>query len=118
MSVKDAAKDAAKAAKDKSADIYSMAKNKTDEMLHEEKFVYESLESPKQITDYLRTVIDGIETGRIVLTGEDQEMVLHPGSLLKFSLKGKRSTHKGKLTIKLSWSRLQEDRDQTISFTS
>lgn len=113
MNVKDAAKDAvkvAKVAKDKSADIYSKAKNKTDEMLHDDKFIYESLEDPKHITEYLRSVVDGIERGRIVLTGEDNELTLYPNSLIKFSIKGKRKANKGKLSIKLSWSRLEEDR--------
>lgn len=102
-------KDAAKKAKDKSTDLYERAKTKTDEILHEDKFILESLEDPQRITAYLHTVIDGIEKGRIVLTGEDRELVLYPGSLVKFSIKGKRSTHKGKLSIKLSWSRLAED---------
>ncbi len=110
-------KEAAQVAKDKSADMIHKAKEKTEEMLHEEKFIMESLEDPKHVTDYLREVIDGIERGRIVLTADDNELVLYPGSLLKFSIKGKRSSHKGKLSIKLSWSRLAEDRDQTIKIT-
>ena len=103
-------KHAAKVAKDKSSDIILKAKEKTDEMLYEEKFIMESLEDPKHVTDYLRSVIEGIETGRIVLKAEDKEMVLYPSSLVKFGIKGKRSAHKGKLSIKLSWSRLEEDR--------
>lgn len=109
-------KEAAQAAKDKSADLYAMAVEKTDEMLNDEKFVLESLEDPAHVTDYLRAVIDGIEKGRIVLTAENQEMVLNPGPLVKFVIKGKRSSHKGKLSIKLSWSRLKDEgADLTIS---
>ncbi|MBU1612358.1 MAG: amphi-Trp domain-containing protein [Proteobacteria bacterium] len=103
--------DAAKAAKDKSAELITKAKEKADEMLFEEKFVMESLEDATRVTDYLRGVIDGIEQGRVTLTSEDREMVLYPSSLLKFSVKGSRRSNKSKLSFKLSWSRLEDDQD-------
>ncbi len=110
-------KEAAQVAKNKSADMIQKAKEKTEEMLYEEKFSMESLEDPKHVTNYLRSVIDGIEKGRIVLAADDNELILYPGSLLKFSIMGKSSSHRGNLSINLSWSRLAEDRDQTIKIT-
>jgi amphi-Trp domain-containing protein len=111
-------KEAAQAAREKSADLCSRAMEKTDEMLNEDKFILESLEDPARVTDYLRAVIDGIEKGRIVLTAENQEMVLNPGSLMKFVIKGKRSSTKGKLNIKLSWTRLKEDQGSELTISS
>lgn len=69
----------------------------------DEKFSFESLQDPKTIRDYLQSVIDGIDKGRVILSTEGQEIVLHPASLLKFSVKAKKKSDGGKLNLSITW---------------
>lgn len=72
-------------------------------MSQEEKFFFESLQDPDSIKDYLASLIEGIESGRIVLATNGDEMTLNTPDLLKFTLKAKRKSETSKLSIKLSW---------------
>ena len=72
-------------------------------MAQEEKFFFESLQDPQAIKDYLSSLVDGLEKGRIVLATNGDELTLETPDLLKFTLKAKRKAETSKLSIKLSW---------------
>ena len=72
-------------------------------MAQEEKFFFESIQDPKSIRDYLQSLIEGIEKGRIVLSTTGDELTLTPPDLLKFTLKAKRKAPTSKLVLKLAW---------------
>lgn len=72
-------------------------------MPQEEKFFFESIQDPASIKDYLRSLIDGMESGRIVLATNGDELMLTPPDLLKFTLKAKRKAETSKLVLKLAW---------------
>ncbi|MEF2144246.1 MAG: amphi-Trp domain-containing protein [Desulfovibrionaceae bacterium] len=103
-------KDAAKAAKEKSADFVALFKNKGGTMLHEEKIQFETLDDPGTVKAMLLHVVDGIDRGRIILASDEEELVFYPGSLIKLSIKGKRTHGTSKIKMSLSWSRLEDDK--------
>ncbi|MCM0756440.1 amphi-Trp domain-containing protein [Desulfovibrio aminophilus] len=87
----------------------------------DEKFTFESLQDPRTIRDYLQSVIDGIDKGRVILSTEDQEIVLHPASLLKFTVKAKKKSDGGKLNLAISWKEVKREAlkvGETISISS
>lgn len=103
-------KDAARAAKEKSAELMDKVRSKGSHMLHEEKIFFETLDDPDTVKNLLLHVIDGIDRGRVILANEEDEMVFYPGSLLKLTIKGKRTQSTSKIKLSVSWSRLDEDR--------
>lgn len=87
----------------------------------EKKFVFESLQDPKTIKEYLQTVIDGIERGRVILSTEEDEMVLYPASLLRFTVKGKKKPGGSKLILTVSWKDVDKQsrkKSETMAVTS
>lgn len=89
-------------------------------MSQDEKFVFESLQDPSTIKKYLQSVIDGIEKGRVVLATEEEELVLYPASLLRFTVKGKKKSGGSKLSLIISWKEIKrgEGACETMSITS
>lgn len=69
----------------------------------DEKFVFESLQDPKTIRDYLQSLIDGLDKGRVILATQDQEIVLHPASLLKLTVKAKKKSDGSKISVSINW---------------
>jgi amphi-Trp domain-containing protein len=72
-------------------------------MAQEEKFFFESIQDPRSLRDYLQSLMDGLEKGRIVLSTGGDELTLTPPDLLKLTLKAKRKAPTSKLVLKLSW---------------
>lgn len=90
-------------------------------MGQEDKFEFESMQDPQTIRDYLQSLIEGLERGRVVLATQDRELVLFPHSLLKFSVKAKRKSDGSKLTLSVSWKdskREGQRADESISISS
>lgn len=90
-------------------------------MAQEEKFFFESLQDPQAIKDYLSSLVDGLEKGRIVLATNGDELTLETPDLLKFTLKAKRKAETSKLSIKLSWKDERQGEapaDGSMSITS
>jgi len=72
-------------------------------MTESDKFVFESLQDPAAIGGYLRSLIEGIESGRISLATNGDEIVLNPCGLIKVTVKARRKPQSSKLTLKLAW---------------
>jgi amphi-Trp domain-containing protein len=72
-------------------------------MAQDEKFEFESIQDTQTIKDYLQSLIDGIDKGKVLLSSDGNDLELNPGSLLKFEVKAKKKGDSTKLTLKLSW---------------
>jgi len=73
-------------------------------MSETERFVHESIQDKRSIQQFLLTLVDGIENGRVTLSSEQDQALLTPSELIRFSIKTKKKTGKSKLTIKLKWN--------------
>jgi amphi-Trp domain-containing protein len=69
-----------------------------------DEFQHESLQDLKSIGEYLRAIIQGLETGYIDLSDDSGQLVLHPNGLLGLELRAKRRGNHAKLQIELSWT--------------
>jgi amphi-Trp domain-containing protein len=67
-------------------------------------FDHESIQDRQSIRQYLNTLIEGIEKGRIIFTSEKENVMLTPAEMIRLSIKTKIKSGKSKLTIKLAWS--------------
>jgi len=72
-------------------------------MSETERFEHESIQNKQSIQQFFLTLVDGIENGRITLTGEKEQIQLMPTELIRLSIKTKKKTGKSKLTVKLTW---------------
>ncbi len=77
--------------------------------MSEKNFDFESLGDPADVAASLRRIAEGMEKGRLILEGEEGELLLQPGSLIKVAIKAKHAPDKGKVKIKLSWSKPSEE---------
>jgi amphi-Trp domain-containing protein len=67
-------------------------------------FDHEFIQDRQSIRQYLNTLIEGIEKGRIIFTSEKENVMLTPAEMIRLSIKTKIKSGKSKLTIKLAWS--------------
>ena len=72
-------------------------------MTDDGKFVFESFQDRETIKDYFRALMDGINTGKIVLSTNGEEIELYPNELLRFAVKVKTKGGDSTLSIKISW---------------
>lgn len=72
-------------------------------MSSEEKFIYESVQDPQTIKEYLESLEEGFDNRRIVLESEGRQLLLTPQDLLKFTIKAKKKGGVSKLTLKMEW---------------
>jgi amphi-Trp domain-containing protein len=68
-----------------------------------EEFDYEAVQDAQTIKDFLKALLDGVEKGKIVLSVDGSEIVLHPADLMMFAIKARKKTDACRLNIKLSW---------------
>ena len=76
-------------------------------MADDERFEYDSVQDMKSIQHFLQTLTEGFENGKIVLSSENEEVVLRPQNLLKFGIKAKKKGDKVKLSLKMSWKEVK-----------
>lgn len=73
-------------------------------MANDQVFEFDSLQDPSTIKGFLESLTEGFAGGKIVLSSENEEIVLYPNALLRFTIKAKRRINeKSQLTIKFSW---------------
>jgi len=74
-------------------------------MASDQKFEFNSLQDKSSIKAFLESLLDGFENGKIVLSSNAEEIVLHPATLLRFDVKAKKKEHrKSQISIKISWT--------------
>jgi len=67
-------------------------------------FKHESLEDVKSIGEYLRALIEGLETGHLELSDDNGQMTLHPSGLLGLEVRAKRRGNLSRLHLEVSWT--------------
>ncbi len=66
-------------------------------------FEHESLQDRESIVRYLNALSQGIASGQLTLGTREENLVLHPGGLLKLSVKARGKADRTKLVFKISW---------------
>lgn len=74
-----------------------------------EKFDYEAIQDRESMRQFLSTLIDGIESGKILLSSDKESVLLSPTELIRFTLKAKRKPGKSKIILKLAWNDFPAD---------
>jgi amphi-Trp domain-containing protein len=69
-----------------------------------DEFQHESLQDLKSIGEYLRAIVEGLESGHLDLSDDGGQLVLHPTGLIGLELRAKRKGNRAKLELELSWS--------------
>jgi amphi-Trp domain-containing protein len=69
-----------------------------------DEFKHESLQDLKSIGQYLKALTEGLETGRVDLSDESGQLVLHPFGLLNLELSARRRGNRTKLRLVLTWT--------------
>lgn len=69
----------------------------------EKKFFHESFLDTANVHTFMQSLIDGIGKQRVVLSTEDDEMVLNPKGLLKVTVKAKKKNEKNRINLKITW---------------
>ena len=69
----------------------------------DDKFVFDSLQDTETIREYLDSLVQGFESGRILLTTDTKELELNPSGLLSFTVKARKKGVQNKLSIKVTW---------------
>jgi len=78
-------------------------------MGYDQKFIFESVQDAESIRKYLQAVMDGLDSGKLVVAAGEQQLVLQPGELLTFTVKAAKRGGAGKLGLVISWRCPEED---------
>lgn len=70
---------------------------------HEGKFSYESVQDVQSLTEYLRALIRGFESGTMRFSRKDMELAMSPKGLIGFAVEAKGKDGRMKLALKFSW---------------
>ena len=69
-----------------------------------DEFKHESLQDLKSIGQYLKALTEGLESGRVELSDDNGQLVLHPLGLLNLELRARRRGNRAMLQLKLTWT--------------
>ena len=73
-------------------------------MSNDQKFEFDSFQDNTSIQSFLQSLLDGFSKKKIVLSSDTDEIILHPDTLVRFSVKAKKKDGvKNELGIKISW---------------
>ncbi|MDA8402635.1 MAG: amphi-Trp domain-containing protein [Desulfobacteraceae bacterium] len=91
-------------------------------MSNDQKFEFDSFQDNTSIQSFLQSLLDGFAKKKIVLSSDTDEIILHPDTLVRFSVKAKKKDGvKNELGIKISWKDLKiglKNPDKTIKVSS
>jgi amphi-Trp domain-containing protein len=68
------------------------------------KFSYSSLEDPGSVVVYLRAIIEGLESGQLELSDDEDTLALQPGPLVNFDIRASEKKDYAQLKLELRWS--------------
>ncbi|WP_027184519.1 amphi-Trp domain-containing protein [Desulfovibrio inopinatus] len=78
-----------------------------------DRFKYESLQDRKNMAEYLRALADGFDSGHIVFTRKDAELIMSPLGLVEFVVEAKNREGRMKLNLKFGWREGTEEEPLT-----
>jgi amphi-Trp domain-containing protein len=73
------------------------------------KFSYESIQDSEILLTYLKTLVQGFESGTMRFSVKDQEIELHPSGLIHFAVEAKAKRGRMKLYLKFAWREGEDD---------
>ena len=68
-----------------------------------ESFNFESMQDSVSIKDFVHSLLNGLHSGKVILSSNGDQIELHPSNMLNFEVKAKKKGRTGKITIKISW---------------
>jgi amphi-Trp domain-containing protein len=74
-----------------------------EHMSEKQEFEHESVQDNQTVSQYLKALIEGFESGKVVFISEKRQLVMQPNNLLEFSIKARRKGEKSKIVLKFSW---------------
>ncbi len=80
-------------------------------------FKHETLQDTDSITEYLKVITEGFESGEIVFKNDKEQILLHPDGMIELEIKAKKKDKKVKLSLKLKWKEktsAEEDQNRLI----
>ena len=72
-------------------------------MAEKQSFEHESVQDNETVTQYLKALIEGFESGKVVFISEKRQLVMQPNNLLEFTIKAKKKGEKNKIVLKFAW---------------
>ncbi|MDY6832797.1 MAG: amphi-Trp domain-containing protein [Thermodesulfobacteriota bacterium] len=66
-------------------------------------FEHESYQDRETIKHYLESLLQGIESGKIVMNSEKSDITLDVNSLIKFKVTAQKKSDRNKMELVLSW---------------
>jgi amphi-Trp domain-containing protein len=72
-------------------------------MAEKQAFEHESVQNNETVSQYLKALIEGFESGKVVFISEKRQLVMQPNNLLEFTIKAKKKGEKNKIVLKFSW---------------
>ncbi|MEJ2455878.1 MAG: amphi-Trp domain-containing protein [Candidatus Thiodiazotropha sp.] len=66
-------------------------------------FRHESLQDRDSIQAILKAITQGVAKGRLTLSDEEGEMVLHPDGLLQLKVTATQDTDRHRLNLRITW---------------
>ncbi len=70
---------------------------------HKKSFRHDSLQDTQSVLKILHAVIEGLETGNLVLSDNHDEIILNPDGLLQLKLTASQDDTQCTLAVKVSW---------------
>jgi amphi-Trp domain-containing protein len=66
-------------------------------------FKHETLQECGAISEYLKVLNEGFETGQLVFRNEKEQIILRPDGMVQMEVKAKKKDRKIKLSLKFYW---------------
>jgi amphi-Trp domain-containing protein len=80
-------------------------------------FRHESLQDAGSIHGILKSILKGIEQGKVTFRDEDDEIVMEPEGLLRLRLKASQDENRRSINIRVSWQVADEVEKRKGSLT-
>ncbi len=78
-------------------------------MAPKNEFKHESIQDTESIVSYLQALCEGFQNKRLVLSSDEEQIVLEPQGLLKLAVRVKRKSGQNKFSFSLDWTESPEE---------
>jgi len=72
-------------------------------MAKKKEFEHESLQDRDSLAQYLQTVTQGFQDGRLSVSSRGEDIALEPRGLIQFELRASQRSDRGRLTLRFTW---------------
>lgn len=75
-------------------------------------FRYDSLQDTRSIIKILKSITEGLESGKLTFSDEEDEIILTPKGLLQLKLKAAQEENRHSFALKVAWQTEVERKSQ------